>query len=875
MDPYVDRHNDDPDWIVSRLQMYWNTKYERVYVNGMDFSHGEGEAQVPTVRFSGSRDWATDYLMPELENVKPYMDDERGLYLQNGVRENQPWEWVHPSETGHIVEKINRKILNLAEEAAFLYWLDGDEQYAVFAADILIPYMEGMYYRDPPRTVGDHKNALLMGLQTFEVIHEGVIEPITITYDFLYDFLLEKGVDLKMIQEVFRKWADQEIRYGVPDNNWNLMQARFITYLAIALEDDSYYKDGKGQQYYIDQVLNQNSTKQKALKDVVKNYDPNTAIWPEVASYSIMVSDDLLEIICLIDKTLNNHLLNEFPILEKAILANFNYLFPNDFTVAYGDAKHARLRFNSLELLISQNRKYNKLDQEKKITRQLNRFIKSKAYSRDNIKSLFHLFFYLDDLLDIPAAESLGEMVKPVFYSPNVSWIVQRNGHSMTHGMMVSKNASLGNHSHTNGINIELFARGMVIAPDAAAGISYWSKDHREYYSRFPAHNTVVVDGVSDYRNMRGSQAFEINSIFPKPEDQYSPENCYTYSDVTFIEPSTNSTQKRVTGTIRTGESSGYFVDIFRSSRNDGRDKKHEYIFHSQGNPVVLKDLDNNLLTTGPTTELSSSQGDQVGYDYFENKQSVDYSDDFIAQFSFPSISEDQLEVNVWMKGYENRTIFTATSPHSRAVHPSSVPQELYHVRTPTLILRQAGEAESRPFVSIIEAASRDRDPNQIKTVEYFSPSPRNTEFVGIVIHSGEKRSDYIFNSSGSRPRHIFTDAAFEGDYGIISMRGDSLLSMLLGKGTYLQKGFCKLETETENGSVLVIAVGDGFRIDAKQAFRMTMPAPPTAKSPVRFKIEGNTTDEIFERPILEKNNKKYIDVELPALRNTLVQIDY
>ncbi|MBK8500853.1 MAG: hypothetical protein IPL46_00850 [Saprospiraceae bacterium] len=149
--PIVERHVSEPEWIISRLQMYWETRYERVYVNGMDFSHGEGSAPVPTVRFSGSRDWATDYLQPSLEDIIPYMDDERGLYLQNGIKENSPWEWINPSETGHIIERINREILNLAEDAAFLYWLKGDENYAVFASDILMKYIEGMYYRSHPK----------------------------------------------------------------------------------------------------------------------------------------------------------------------------------------------------------------------------------------------------------------------------------------------------------------------------------------------------------------------------------------------------------------------------------------------------------------------------------------------------------------------------------------------------------------------------------------------------------------------------------------------------------------------------------------------------------------------------------------------------
>ena len=253
VEPYVDRHQSDPEWIISRLQMYWKTRYTKVFVNGMDYSHGEGQAAVPTVRFSGSRDWATDYLVPALEDVKPYMDDERGIYLQNEAKDGQPWEWAPIAETGHVIERINEQILDLAEDAAFLFWLTDEARYAKFAADILMKYVEGMHHREPPLTVGDDRNAKLMGLQTFEVIHERIVVPVTVAYDFLYPYLKENGKDLDMINAVLKKWVEQEIKFGVPDNNWNLMQARYITYLALALEDDEHYEDRKGQQYYLDQ----------------------------------------------------------------------------------------------------------------------------------------------------------------------------------------------------------------------------------------------------------------------------------------------------------------------------------------------------------------------------------------------------------------------------------------------------------------------------------------------------------------------------------------------------------------------------------------------------------------------------------------------
>lgn len=43
----------------------------------------------------------------------------------------------------------------------------------------------------------------------------------------------------------FKKWADNIIDNGVPHNNWNLMQARYIMSIGMILESDASYPDKK------------------------------------------------------------------------------------------------------------------------------------------------------------------------------------------------------------------------------------------------------------------------------------------------------------------------------------------------------------------------------------------------------------------------------------------------------------------------------------------------------------------------------------------------------------------------------------------------------------------------------------------------------
>ena len=60
-----------------------------------------------------------------------------------------------------------------------------------------------------------------------------------------------------------------------------------------------------------------------------------------------------------------------------------------------------------------------------------------------------------------------------------------------------------GGHIHQNGMAIELYGAGYILGADPGRGASYWTADHHEYYMSPIAHNTVIVNGNSDYNEYK------------------------------------------------------------------------------------------------------------------------------------------------------------------------------------------------------------------------------------------------------------------------------------------------------------------------------------------------------------------------------------
>ncbi|EOR95272.1 : hypothetical protein [Arcticibacter svalbardensis MN12-7] len=809
LDPYVLKVEQDSSYMFSRLQMYWNSHHTDVTIKGTSFIKAEGEAPVPTVRFSGSRDWSTPYKAPKIDDLIPFADPKDGkVYMMKDGK----GVWIQPSESGLAIEKINQSILEFAQDAAFLYWLTGEERYAKFAEDIFVTYITGLYYRNLPKALDDNE---ISGLTSFEVIHQGDIISTALCYDFLYPYLQKKhpNYDKQFVVPVFKKWANNLLDHGVVDNNWNIFEARFLTYLALGLEDNKNYKDGKGASFYLDAIFNQTNRRQAPLTESLQNFDAKTHIWNESPGYSVNVSKDFLKIALIANHVMPNCLDNMVAALADAVDATTQYLYPSKIPVSFGDGAYKHLPTESLQYLISWYRAKGNTALEQKYT-QLFTFFEESNVQKPDEGDLFELFFYVDKLLPAKTTK-LQDYATPTFYAPNVSWFVQRNGFDPLHGMMISTTGSLGNHSHANGISMELYGKGYPLAPDMGKGDSYWQANHREFYAQFAAHNTVIVDGQSSYGSMRGKYPFKLNSFYPAIAQKDNFFKNITYSNVSFTEPETESNQNRLLSTIRTGNSTGYYLDIFRAKKENGKDIKNEYLYHNLGQEVQVFGEDKKPLTFAKTEELSTKSGDIKGYDYFTEKTKAIYSTSFTARFDLKLPKKREINMNMWMLGNEGREIFKVLSPKAHSV-AAILPKDVADAAVPTLVIRQKGEAWTKPFVAIYEPAENKE--SNIESVNEFKPGTPNLNFVGVQVVNKNQAAQFIFSDALAQQNNIYKNYAFKGSYAVASTKEKQLEYLFLAKGKLFFNKEFGLEAKEDTTTATLAHENGEWSIYAAQA---------------------------------------------------------
>lgn len=723
-----------PDWLYSRLQMFWKTNASDVFVNGETFSHPGGErAAAPTVKYNGSRSTASQYNRPKLEDIIPYDDDEQGsvTYIS---RATGKMEKTSPAKTGCNLAGVNRQIIGIARDAARIYAATGDMRYGQMAAKVFDVYMKGIAYRNVPIDLNHGHQQTLVGMTTFEVIHEDAINELTQMYPLIKNLVKD---DQAVIEAGFKKWAENIIANGVPHNNWNLFQADFIVKIALVLQDNQAYADGKGKQYYLDYIVNQNSIRQWSMNKLIDfGFDAKSKTWYESPGYSTTVLSSICDFANMLDEKAGIDLFKQRPILTEAVKTSAEYLFPNRMIAGFGDTHPGYLNTGGIDQVL----KYATRHKNKNLISEMN-LLKNAVAPQAPIS-------------EIEAYTST------LFYAPNVSWIAMRSGMDKQHDLMASVNASLGNHQHANGISLELYGKGYVLGPDAGIGRTLYSGlDYLEYYSQMPAHNTVVVDGVSSYPVMMSQHAFKVVASYPEVSKEQPAskklsekklsfqkdselKDKITYATVSFIEPETQAQQQRTTAIVKTSAKGGYYIDVFRSKKKEGGDKTHDYFYHNLGQEMKVMDAASGQpLDMKPTEELAFAGGHLYAYSYIYDKKSAEMQNCVKTQFVTKILDDKVVEamdgqreitMTMWMKKDENRTIFQALSPVN--LEYERMPNQPYKVDEQpvlTFVARQKGEAWNHPFVCVYEPSS-DVEPGDIASVDYFTPSEPSA--VGIIV---------------------------------------------------------------------------------------------------------------------------------------------
>lgn len=723
-----------PDWLYSRLQMFWKTNASDVFVNGEAFAHPGGErAAEPTVKYNGTRGFESQYNRPKLEDLVPYDDDEQGnvTYINKVTGK---MEKTSPAKTGCNIAGVNRYIVGIARDAARIYAATGDIRYGQMAAKVFDVYMKGIAYRNVPIDLNHGHQQTLVGMTTFEVIHEDVINELTQMYPLIKPLVKD---DQAVIEAGFKKWAENIIANGVPHNNWNLFQADFIVKIALVLQDNQAYADGKGKQYYLDYIVNQNSIRQWSMNKLIDfGFDAHSKTWYESPGYSTTVLSSICDFANMLDEKAGIDLFKQRPILTEAVKTSAEYLFPNRMIAGFGDTHPGYLNTGGIDQVL----KYAARHKNKNLISEMN-LLKNAVAPKAPIS-------------EIEAYTST------LFYAPNVSWIAMRSGMDKQHDLMASVNASFGNHQHANGISLELYGKGYVLGPDAGIGRTLYSGlDYLEYYSQMPAHNTVVVDGVSSYPVMMSQHAFKVVASYPEVSKEQPAskklsekklsiqkdselKDKITYATVSFIEPETQAQQQRTTAIVKTSAKGGYYIDVFRSKKKEGGDKTHDYFYHNLGQEMKVMDAaSGQSLDMKPTEELAFAGGHLYAYSYIYDKKSAEMQNSVKSQFVTKILDDKVVEamdgqreitMTMWMKKDENRTIFQALSPVN--LEYERMPNQPYKVDEQpvlTFVARQKGEAWNHPFVCVYEPSS-DTEPGDIASVDYFTPSEPSA--VGIIV---------------------------------------------------------------------------------------------------------------------------------------------
>lgn len=702
--------------------------------------------------------------------------------------------------------RILMKFLNYGVNCGMAYYVTQDEKYAQCATDILHAFVQGVLQSE----VSDwhSRGGWLFPDDGFREVRE-IGAQVPLIYDFVAEFIKKGGQPYDIVQnkkvnfsvddaqQVFRTYADITINYGHTGSNHPVLEAPSLVYNALAMNDEA--ERTKLLSYF----LTENTENQDALNTMAAIYKEEGDIWPETSQYLNAASSIITRLMLIVDRyDPSLHLAAKYKNVLYALPKLDDLVYPNNEIIRWGDGhRHGSAPYSSYEDAYV----LGKMDGLEKVTQKfgplINRAMQQGKYKR---KGMNAIFWYDNEI--VGDVESIVLPRTDRVYHAGI--FLQRNLSTTKNpvdGLMCFVGGAHMIHGHAEGMNIELYGKGQVLGVDNGRG-NYQQDIHENYSRIFAAHNTVIVNGSSqgegEWANL-GINTVQLISMEPEVGAQAVSPN-YSFTQTSFVDDGgdkAEAVQERTLALIRTSPTTGYYVDVFRSKSNLPNEY-HDYLYHNIGDKLSFK---NNDLQLKDTPERYRDNADGVwkqnnqfrnpGWHFFKNVQSSStYNADVQAIFSIEKLKTDKIYMGLHIPGFDNREYTKVMAPHT-----FEAPKPYEKMETPTLVIRQKGEAWKKPFVVVYEPFDKNSQNQTIQSVEKLE---QNGLYKGLKIKSkidDQTIVQYIITQSEGEE---FNDAKlgihFKGTFAVISCNDKmSVTDMYIGAGEQLTFGKASLSPKT------------------------------------------------------------------------------
>lgn len=707
------------------------------------------------------------------------------------------------ADRGHL-----NKYLQTGIDCGVLFYLTENEFYAQCALDILYTYLEGILELEPSKSSGnggwiypnDHlREARVVGAQ------------LPIIYDFIAPYILKNkkafnigtktyaDFSINNAQKVFLTYAKLAVEHGHTGSNWSVLESYSLVQNALALDNLDLQK------HYLNYYLIEGTATQDALPNVSENYKNEGDVYPETSQYSNGVATYTTRLLYMLNKYDSSLKLGKKYYKIPFSLDRWNALrYPNNEIIRFGDGhREYATSFASYDMAYA-------LGLQDSVPKLINKFgplitqaIENGDYNRGYVgrrSGSVSVYTKPLDLLwlnETPEYAFKSKELPRTDKFTHAGVFLQRNlgiSNNPKYGLMCFVGGAHMVHGHASGMDMELYGLGEVLGVDHGRG-QYKTDLHENYSRLFAAHNTVVVNGASQGAGgwvSLGINSTQLITMEPKPTEKALSPN-YSFTTTSFLDnkgDKAEATQERTLALVRTSPTTGYYVDVFRS-KSALPNEYHDYLYHNIGDQLSFFNSDLNLKKddgryqgTANSNYVYNKKFRNPGWHFFKNvESSKNYKKDVKATFEIKQLEGKNRYMNVFILGNENREYTKAMAPKT-----FEAPKPYDELNTPTLVIRQKGEAWNNPFAVIYEPSLDKNSKNGIQKVTKLEV---DSIFKGFKVISKIDKVQITQYVIIQEPNSIYEnkeiDVHFKGAYAIITFNEkDKLQNIYIGAGVAL-----------------------------------------------------------------------------------------